>query len=136
MANHRDEILGLLKLEWTDTPIFALDDVMSLDNLPPVENGCVLLVDFPAASEQITTIAVQPSNGFRDFGIVQLIIANPAGQGSDLARGYGNRLRLLLRGRRIGLTVIETVSTFSAEGLTDGKWQLFVARLNFYRDEC
>jgi hypothetical protein len=136
MGNHRDEIMSALTAEWTDTQIFALDDVMSLEDLPAVEGNCVLLVDFPAASQQITTIAVNTSNGYRDFGIVQLILANPVGQGGNLAREYGNRLRLLLRGRRIGLTVIETVSTFSAEGLTDGKWQLFVARLNFYRDEC
>lgn len=133
--SHRDDIMTFLQANWTATEIFALDDVMTLDDLPPVTTDCVLLVDFPQAAQEIATIAVTNVNGFRDYGLVQLIVASPAGQGGNIARSHAEALRSLLKGRRIGRTVVLTVSTFSAEGLTDGKWQLWIASLNFYRDE-
>ena len=133
--SHRNDIMNFLTAKWTATPIFALDDYMSLDDLPPTasEQLCVL-VDFPTASESIATIAVNNTQGWRESGIVQLVIVSPVGGDNAVARQRGEDLRVLLRGRRINATVVESVSTFSAAGNQDGKWLVWISILSFYRD--
>jgi hypothetical protein len=132
---HRQDILGFLRANWTATPIHALDEIMTLDDLPATAEEVQLLVDFPSAIESIRTIAVHDQNGWRQYGMFQLALANPIGADVNTVIGYATDLQRLLRGRRIANTVIEGVPTFSAEGLNDGKWQLWVSLPSFYRDE-
>lgn len=131
----RDDIYGYLEANWTTTPIFALDDYMSLDDLPASAlEDIILLVDFPSASENLATIAVHLTNGWREQGLVQLGFAVPLGGDNSIARAHGEALRTLMRGRRIGATVVEAVDSFSSVGNVDGKWVMFIAFARYYRD--
>ena len=133
---HRDEIVNFLGVNWTATPILLLDDLMSLDDLPAAAQEQVqLIVDFPSATEVMQTIAVHDADGWRQSGVFQIAFANPIGRGSADVRQLCADMTRLLRGRRIGNTVIQGVPTFSADGLSDGKWQIWISLPSFYRDE-
>jgi hypothetical protein len=127
--------MGFLGTNWTATAIYALDgDLLSFDDLPAVSEVPVLLVDFPPASEEMASIAVHNANGWRVQGTVQFILAHPIGTDAAASRLLAENLRVLLRGRRVGKTVLEGVEPFSAMGQHDGKWLLFVGLASFYRD--
>lgn len=131
----RDDIADFLTGNWTDTPVFMLDDYVSLDDLPAnALEGIALFADFTSASEDIATIAVHLANGWREQGLVQLGFAVPLGGDNSIARAHGEALRALLRGRRIGSTVVEAVDSFSSVGNVDGKWVMFIAFARYYRD--
>lgn len=132
----RDDIWNFINANWTATPIYALDDIMSIDDLPATAEEPVLMIDFPSALERFTTIAVHNCNGWREDGSIQLIMAHPIGKDGNITRGYCEDLRDLIRGRRLGETVIQAVDSFSSVGQHDGKWQLYVSLAGFYRDAC
>lgn len=130
----RDEITDFITANWSATPVVLLDDYVSLGDLPPSGDQVLVGLDFPSAAEELASIAVHENNGWREFGQVQLMVFNPIGYDSSIARGHGEDLRALLRGKRIGQTVIGGVNSFSALGQSDGKWQVYVSLANFYRD--
>ena len=132
----RDDIAGYVLAHWTATPVLLLDDYVSLEDLPAgALEAMQLVLDFPSATDEIATIAVHQVNGFRVRGFVQSWLLSPLGGDPAAARGLGEDFRQMMRGRRAGATVIETVDSFSATGGAEGKWLMFGALLHFYRDE-
>ena len=130
----RDEIMDYVTANWTDTPVYALDDYVSLDDLPATNQEPILLLDFPSATERLVTIAVHERDGWREDGTVQLIMLHPIGQPSGPTRTLNESFRNLVRGRRIGATVTMAVDPFSALGQYDGKWQMYISLVDYYRD--
>ena len=131
----RSDILNYIMSNWTATPVYALDDLMRLEDLPATNEEIILLVDFPPASEYFAAIAVNQTNCFREDGFVQLIFALPIGFDSAQVWTYAEDLRDLVRAKRLGQTVMRTVDPFSGMGSFDGKWQLYISILNYYRDD-
>lgn len=131
----RDDIMDFLNANWTLTPIFPLDDYVSIDQIPPTAlEQIFLLIDFPVVSERLVSIAVHQSQGWRETGIITLMFVSPLGGDNSQPRSISESLRTLLRGRRIGATVVETVDSFSSSGSVDGKFLMWNSFLRFYRD--
>lgn len=131
----RDEFVDFLTANWTETQFYPIDDYVSMDDIPANHlEDIILLVDFPSASERIATIAVNNVNGWRERGLIQLSFISPLGGDNNQVRTISESLRTLLRGRRIGATVVESVDSFTSAGNVDGKWLMWVSFLNFYRD--
>lgn len=131
---YRDDFMNYLEANWSATPIYALDDLMSFDDLPATGEYPVMLIDFPPPAEQFVSIASENVNGYRERGIIQVAIMNPIGQSSEIARGICEDFRDLVRAKRLGQTVIGTVDPFSSTGQFDGKWQMFNTLVSFYKD--
>ena len=83
----------------------------------------------------MVSIAVHQQDGWRQSGVFQLAFAHPVGLDVGVVLQHCVDITVMLRGRRIGNTVIEGIPTFSADGLTDGKWQVWLSLPSFYRDE-
>ena len=129
----RSEITSYIKQSWTQTQVFLLDDLDSFNDLP-VGNDIVLIISFPPAPEFLATLAAPNQRGWREEGIVQLMLAAPIGFDSASVEALAEPLRNMLRGRRIGQTVLESVDAFHASGGDDGKYRLWVSALTWYLD--
>jgi hypothetical protein len=128
------DITGYLQANWQQTPILVSDDYISFPQLPALANDPQLIVDFPGAVEEFVSIAVHLQNGYRDSGVFQLAIASPIGFEQTATRQLCEDLRNLLRAKRIGNTVVQTIDPFSAMGNQDGKWQIYLSLASYYRD--
>lgn len=132
--SYRSDIMDYLNTNWTVTPIVELDEYASFDDLPALAiEQIVLMVDFPTASERMVSIAVHQTQGYRQDGMCQLLLANPVGKGNQEVINLGEQLQALYRGRRLGDTVIISISPFIAQ-FVDGKWQVWSSQMTFYRD--
>jgi hypothetical protein len=130
----RDEFYTWLQANWASTPLYALDDYVSLDDLPATNEAPVLLVDFPPALERLVTIAVNQKQGWREDGEFQLFMLHPVGYPVAPTRFLCEQIRDMVRAKRIGQTVTMACEPFTAYGEYDGKWLLFVAFVDYYRD--
>jgi hypothetical protein len=126
--------MGYIEANWTQTPVFALDDYVSIDDIPALNEVLTLFVDFPPVIEHIASIAVNAQNGWREVGNIQFLFLHPIGQPAAVSRDTIESFRNLLRGRRIGPTVINAVEPFSSMGRFNGKWQSYIGLADFYRD--
>jgi hypothetical protein len=131
----RDDIVAFLKANWSSTPLYPMDDYVSLDDIPAKDEAAFIIVDFPPANSQIASIAVTNSNGWRDQGQIQFALFHPIGKEPAVSRLLTEDFRRLLRGRRIGATVVGAIEPFSSLGQQDGKWQVYISLADFYRDE-
>jgi hypothetical protein len=130
----RTDIVDYLKANWSMTPIHELEGYVSWDDLPALSvEGIQMAIDFPIAEERIASIAVKDQDGYRQDGTALLVLLSPLGQGSAPVLLIAENLTALFRGRRIGDTVILSVSPFILNSV-QGKWQVWTSRMNFYRD--
>jgi hypothetical protein len=130
----RTDIVDYLKAQWSMTPIHELEGYVSITDLPSDSvEGIQLAIDFVVAEEQMVSIAVKDQDGYRQDGTLLFVLLNPLGQGSAPLLLIGENLLALFRGRRIGDTVISSVSPFVLNSV-QGKWQVWTSRMNFYHD--
>lgn len=130
----RTDIVTFVAANWTKTPVLMLDDFVAIEDIPAVNEQPVLLIDFPPATEQLVTVAVNNAQGWRESGSVQFIMLHPIGQNADNTRLLTEELRDLIRAQRIDRTVLGSVEPFTAFGQYDGKWQLYISLAEYYRD--
>jgi hypothetical protein len=136
----RAAIKALLATGWTNCPVFDLSDYIALDALPIGTADKALLLQFGFSTETMTTIGVPGSDSWQEIGSFYFHLLFPAGDDSTEALAWGEQLRGLFRGTRLGAAVIDSVSPFTdldgAAIRLNGRWHGWSAPAAYYRVIC
>ena len=123
----------------TGMAVFNLSDYTSISDLPLNTTQEALLVDFVAASENMTTIAGEGNQGWAEDGTVAITWIAPTGFTSGPILTKAEALRVALRGRRLNKIVLESVEPFRDSGSqvgVNGPWTGFGSLINYTRHDC
>ncbi len=123
----------------TSLEVLNLSDWLNLSDLPVNDDEQIILVDFVASSERVTTIGGFDNLGFVETGTVAIHWLCPTGFDSDPILASAEALRLSLRGRRIAQIIVESVEPFQDSGSPvdiDGRWTAYSALLSYSLNSC
>jgi hypothetical protein len=132
----RTEVTSWLNANYSATPWFDLSYHFDIDEISGNQRDPFLLVQFAAPNEAISSMG--PGNCWREDGVIFLHMVAPVGGDVNAQILNSENLRVSLRGKRIGITVIESVTPpTDVDGASiqfDGNWHGFSMRCDYTAD--
>jgi len=133
----RTELVEWLTANSPFAPVLDASDWHDFSAVPEMLDPPALAVQFLPSSEQLVTIG-EREHGYREQGVLNLVIMADIGAAARAALVLGEQLRRTLRARRFGRVVIEAIPAFAdlPSGSTDGRFRLFFTPVAYATDIC
>lgn len=120
----RNEVTDFINTNFTAYPWFDLSFHWDIDEISANQRDPFMLVQFASPGENIASLG--PNSCWREDGILMFHVCGPIGGDNMELMRVCEEFRLKLRGQRLGVTVVESVSPpTNAEGAAikfDGQW--------------
>lgn len=118
----RTEVTDWLNANYSATPWFDMSFHYDIDEISANQRDPFMLVQFISAGENISSLG--PGNCWREDGGISFHVCGPVGGDTMALLAICEGLQNSLKGRRLGVTVIESVSPpTDAPGATIDGWQ-------------
>jgi hypothetical protein len=132
----RTEVTDWLNKNYLATPWFDLSFHWDIDEISEDQRAPFMLVQFASPGETLSSLG--PDNCWREDGILMFHICGPVGGDNMKLLIIAENMRKAFRGKRLGVTVIESVSPpTNAAGASikfDGNWVGFTMSSSYTAD--
>jgi len=111
----RNEVTNYINANFSAYPWFDLSFHWDIDEVSQNQRDPFMLVQFASPGESIASLG--PDNCWREDGVLMFHVCGPVGGDNMALMTVAEEFRIGMRGKRLGVTVIESISPpTNAEG--------------------